>query len=118
MAKPVGKTSVAVNTPARVDIDVNKTKAERKRTVPSPVKASRPRRDETSEYRTRYKPPAVSQSLKSPKGFRQERIDEQVKHSLQRMCYFIPPDFFRNERSFNGQNVPIRTTKVSVEMWN
>lgn len=71
-----------MNTPARVEIDVNKAKPARKRTGTSPSKASRPRRDETSEYRRRYKPPPVPQYLSSPKRSEPKYIPEQVK-----MCY-------------------------------
>lgn len=116
MAKPTEKTSVAVNTPARVEIDVNKAKPARKRTGTSPSKASRPRRDETSEYRRRYKPPPMPQYPRSPRGYEPKYIPEQVKDFQIQILPSIYHSFVRNHR--NRRNVRIRTTKASVEMWN
>lgn len=66
-----------MNTPARVEIDVNKTKSQANRKIPSPTKAFRPKRDETTEYRTRYTP-----KQKPRKAFEAEQIYERVKKLL------------------------------------
>jgi len=56
VVKPKETASVAVNTPARVEIDVNRPKKAKKRTGRSPIKAAQPKQDQTTEYRTRFVP--------------------------------------------------------------
>jgi hypothetical protein len=78
VVKPPEKISVAVNTPVRVEIDVNKKKQGKKRAVTSSTKPFRPKRDETTEYRTRYKPLIDPKNPKIGKAFEAEQIDERV----------------------------------------
>ncbi|CAF1174723.1 unnamed protein product [Adineta ricciae] len=71
------KTSVGVNTPARVKIDVNKVSKPTRRTVTHSTKPFRPKRDDTTEYRTRYKPLVVEPKQPRPqKALEAEQIDE------------------------------------------
>jgi hypothetical protein len=55
---------------------VNKTKQKANRAVTSPAKASHPKRDETTEYRTSYKPITKP---KIRKAFEAEQIDGKRK---------------------------------------
>jgi hypothetical protein len=97
VAKPPEKISVAVNTPARVEIDVNKTKQTKKRAVTSSAKALRPRRDETTEYRTRYKPQIDPKDPRIPKAYEAEQIDERVRSLyLKEFFYLVCSETKRN----------------------
>ncbi len=55
---------------------MNKTKQKANRAVTSPAKASHPKRDETTEYRTSYKPITKP---KIRKAFEAEQIDGKRK---------------------------------------
>jgi hypothetical protein len=46
------------------------------------AKVFRPKRDETTEYRTRYKPFVHPKKPKVRKAFEAEQIDERVKYFL------------------------------------
>ncbi|UJR23278.1 hypothetical protein I4U23_026295 [Adineta vaga] len=76
-----GKTSVAVNTPARVEIDVNRvSKPAHQAAVARPAKPFRPKRDETTEYRARYKPTVIEpKQPRRQKAFEAEQVDERRK---------------------------------------
>ncbi len=62
-----------------MEIDVNKPKQPANRGVTSSKKAFRPKRDETTEYRTSYKPTIAPKQPRERKAFEAEQIDERVK---------------------------------------
>ncbi|CAF3722468.1 unnamed protein product [Adineta steineri] len=76
------KASVAVNTPARVEIDVNRNKQQAQRPATHSTKAFRPKRDDTTEYRQRYKPTLVEpKHTEAQKTYHAQYVDERTKRN-------------------------------------
>jgi hypothetical protein len=75
--------------------------------------AVRPKRDETTEYRARYRP-IVGQN--KPKAFEAEQADERVKVLVKMIFRQSVLGTFRNEKKSSKLNVLIQMMKVLVEM--
>ena len=76
------KVSVAVNTPARVDIDVDGSRQQAQRVTSAPTKPFRPKREQISEYQARYRPIVPSRKPHMPKAFEAEHVDDRVRETV------------------------------------
>lgn len=77
----IGKASVAVNTPARVDIVVEKPKQQISRSVSGPISSIHSKYDQITEYQARYKPISNQKKPRTRKAFEAEQADERVSDS-------------------------------------
>ncbi|CAF0856407.1 unnamed protein product [Rotaria sordida] len=76
------KTSVAVNTPARVEIDFDKPKQQVNRIVTGPISSIQLKNDKISEYQSRYKPIVNQKKPRTRKAFEAEQADERKRKEI------------------------------------
>ncbi|CAF4726087.1 unnamed protein product [Rotaria sp. Silwood1] len=76
------KVSVAVNTPARVEIDFNKPKPQVSRSATGPISSIQLKNDKISEYQSRYKPLVNQKKPRTRKAFEAEQAEERKRKEI------------------------------------
>jgi hypothetical protein len=72
------KPIVTVYPPARSDLDVDKTRQPVNRVIPPAVTSTQLKRDQISEYQSRYKPIIDQKKPRTRKAFEAEQAEERV----------------------------------------
>ena len=107
------KTSAAVNTPTRVEIDIDKAKQQVHRATSGPIVPIQSKINRMSEYQSRYKPVVDQKKPRTRKAFEAEQAEERVNYSNQ-INVFVDFDFNRNDGKLLKLNALIQMTKVLV----
>ncbi|CAF4541753.1 unnamed protein product [Rotaria sp. Silwood2] len=76
------KTSVAVNTPARIEIDFDKAKQPVNRVATGPISSIQLKNDKISEYQSRYKPIGNQKKPRTRKAFEAEQAEERKRKEI------------------------------------
>lgn len=76
----IERASVAVNTPAHVEIDVEQSKPQVNRINNGPISSVQLKKDRVSEYQARYKPIANPKQPRTRKAFEAEQAQERVNY--------------------------------------
>ncbi|UJR25631.1 hypothetical protein I4U23_006983 [Adineta vaga] len=81
----IEKTSVPINPPPRIDIDVDKSRQQIiNRAVPGPVPVSQINKNPVSEYQSRYKPIDGEKKPRTRKAFEAEQAEERKRKEIAR----------------------------------
>lgn len=79
MIDPSEKLSIAVNPPPRVEFDVDKSKPQQvNRVIPTLIPSNQLKKDQISEYQSRYKPIVDQKKPRTRKAFEAEQVEERV----------------------------------------
>ena len=91
----IEKASVAVNTPARVEIIVDKPNQQVSRSVSGPINPIHSKHNQITEYQSRYKPIANQKKPPTRKAFEAEQVEERVNYSNE-IDFYLSIFFFLN----------------------
>ncbi|CAF3700203.1 unnamed protein product [Rotaria socialis] len=78
----IEKASVAVNTPARVEIIVDKPKHQVSRSVSGPINPIHSKHNQVTEYQSRYKPIPNQKKPPTRKAFEAEQVEERKRKEI------------------------------------